>query len=315
MSSRSVSLSAMFGWIPDTFRLIGRGLPSFAGASALTIVLGFVMGIPVWLITGVNPMDPTLSQAIAAQPEAMMGKLAGGYALVLVLYLLLYPPLMLGWSRLCRRVDAGAKASAFDIFTPYREGATWLRGIGLALAGLLLLAVVFALFGLAFWGTIMQVVQASAARQFGATPVLPGGLGALVLGYFALLGVLVFLQWSLMIAFNEIALQPTGVLASLGRAIAELLANVHKLLVFGFCLFVALVLLMVVFGVLVAVFGSALSLFGTKSMMIGIVLLETPLMLVLYPLMFASGYCMWKSFLGDAPDHSAPPMDQASVAA
>ena len=315
MSSRSVSLSAMFGWIPETFRLVGRGLPSFAGASALTIVLGFAMMIPVWLIMGVNPMDPASSAMIAAQPAAMLGKMLGSYTLVLVLYLTLYPPIVLGWARLCRRVDEGAGASAFDIFSPYREGATWLRSIGLALAALLVFAVVLALFALAFWGTLMQFAQAVAAQQAGATPTLPAGLGALVLGYFLLIAAIVLLQWMQMIAFTEVGLRPTGVLAALGRAIGGLLANVHKLLVFGFCLFVAALILMVVFGVIIAVFGSTLSLFGPKSLMIGVFLIEVPMLLVLYPLMFAGGYCMWKSFLGDAPGQAGPPMDAATVAA
>lgn len=315
MSSRSVSLSAMFGWIPETFRLVGRGLPSFAGASALTIVLGFAMMIPVWLITGLNPMDPASSAMMATQPAAMLGKMLGASTLVLVLYLTLYPPIVLGWARLCRRVDEGTGASALDIFSPYREGATWIRSIGLALAVLLVFALVLVLFALAFWGTIMQLVQSVAAQHAGATPSLPAGLGALVLGYFLLIAVIVLLQWMQMIAFTEVGLRPTGVLAALGRAIAGLLANVLKLLVFGFCLFVAFLVLMVVFIVLVTVFGSALSLLGPKSLMVGVFLIEMPLLLVMYPLMFAGGYCMWKSLLGDAPDQAGPPIDEGMVAA
>ncbi len=315
MSPRSVSLSAMFGWIPGTFRLVGRALPGFAGASVLTLLIGFAMMLPVWLIAGLNPLDPNMSQLIAAQPGTMLGRLGIAYAVVLLLYLVLYPPIVLGWSRLCRRVDTGAGASALDIFAPFRESATWFRGIGLALAGLLVFLVVFALFGLAFWGTIMQLIQASAARQLGAPATLPGGLGALVLGYFLLFGVLVLWQWTLMIAFNEVALRPTGVWASLGRAALELLANAHKLLVFGVCLFVALVIAVVVLGVLLAVFGSALSLVGPKALMTGVLLLELPLTLVMYPLMFASGYCMWKSFLGDQPAGDVAPLEDASFAA
>jgi hypothetical protein len=118
-----------------------------------------------------------------------------------------------------------------------------------------------------------------------------------------------------MIAFNEIALRPTGVIQALGNAFAGLLRNVHKLFVFGFCLFVAFILLVLVLGVVFGLIGAALSLLGPKSTMIGFFLLEIPFLLVLYPLMFAGAYCMWKSFLGDAPTQEPAPTEGASFAA
>lgn len=311
MTSRSISLSAIFGWIPGSFRLVGRALPSFAGASALTILAGFALTIPLWLILGLNPMDPAMAGASAA---GAIGKFLGAYAVMLLLYLLVFPPIMLGWARLCRRVDEGARVSAFEIFGPYRESSTWLRAVGLTLAFLLAIVLVFALFAAAFWGTVMQFAQAMAAQKLGGTPTLPGGLGALVLGYFVLLAVVILVQWTQMVAANEVALRPTGVLQAMWLAFAGLLRNAGKLLVFGFCLFVALILVLVVLGVVIGVFGAALALLGPKASMLGILLIEMPFMLVAYPVFFAAAYCMWKSVLGDEPT-DLPAADEAFVAA
>jgi hypothetical protein len=313
MSSRKLSLSAMFGWIPDSFRLVGRALPSFAGASALTILAGFAMMLPIWAFMGIKLMDPASGDFTGTPAAGQFGTILAAYAVMVVLYLFLFPPLMLGWARLCRRADGGGPASAFVIFSPYREPA-WLRAVGLALACLLGFVLLLALFAAAFWTTVAQFAQAIAAQQLGGTPALPAGLGALVLGYFLFLGLMVLLQWTQMVAANEVALRPTGVLQSLWLALSGLLRNVGKLLVFGFCLFVAFIVLCLALGLAIGLFSAALTLLGPKASMAGIVLIETPFLLVAYPLFFAAAYCMWKSLLGDEPT-ALPAADEAFVAA
>lgn len=314
MSPRSISLSAMFGWIPDSFRLVGRALPSFAGASALTILAGFAMMLPMWAFMGINLMDPSGGGLAAMQAGGGIGRFLAAYAVMIVLYLTLFPPIVLGWARLCRSADAGGPVSAFEIFSAYRDGASWLRAIGLTFAFLLGFALLVALFAAAFWSTVMQFAQVMAAQKLGGTPALPGGLGALVLGYFLFLGLMVLLQWTQMVAANEVGLRPTGVLQSLWLALTGLLRNVGKLLVFGFCLFVALIVLGFVLAIVFGVFGAALTLLGPKASMVGILLLEIPFLLVCYPLFFAAAYCMWKSLLGDEPT-ALPAPDEAFVAA
>jgi hypothetical protein len=315
MSSRSVSLSAIFGWIPGAFRLVGRALPAFAGASALTILAGMAMMLPLWAFMGATFLDPSPGGLGGGQSAAQLRNFLGGYALVLLLYLTLFPPIMLGWARLCRRADEGSPVSALEVFSAYREPATWLRAIGLALAFLLGFVVLVAVFAAAFWTTGIQFAQEIAANKLAGTPAIPGGTGALVLGYFLFLGVMVLLQWTQMVAANEVALRPTGVLRSLWLALSGLLRNTLKLLVFGFCLFVAVVLLALVLGLVIGLFGAALTLLGPKASMIGIFVVELPFLLVAYPLFFAAAYCMWKSLLGDEPSAAEPSMDPAIVAA
>ncbi len=297
MATRSVSVSAIFGWIPQAFSLVGRALPTFAGAGLLSVVVSFVFSSPILFMVGLAGFDPAALEG--AQAAAMLGKLLTAYGLMILMYLVLYPPLMLGWSRLCQQVDRGAGASAFEIFSPYRDPQAWLRAIGLILVTMLIIVLMLGIFAAALWAPIMGFAQMSAVKSAGGTPQLPAGMGWLVLGYFVFLGVMLAVQWIQMVAFVEIALRPTGVFEALGLAIAAVARNFLKLFLVAFCVGIVLVVVGAVIGLVFVVLFTAVSLIGPRAMTIGILLLEVPLMLVLYPLMFGGFYMMWKGLVGD----------------
>lgn len=313
MATRSVSVPTIFGWIPETFSLIGRALPSFAGASVLTIVLAFVLMAPVLFVFGVAGLDPAALEG--AQLAAMVGKLLAAYGLMMLMSLVLYPPLMLGWSRLCQRVDRGVGGSAFEIFSPYRDSQVWLRAVGLMLVMALLMLVLLGIFAAALWGSIMQFAQLSAVQRAGGTPQLPAGMGALVLGYFVFLAAMLAVQWIQLVAFAEVALRPTGVFQALGLAAAAVGRNFLKLFLVAFCVGIVLLVVAVVVGIVMALLISALSLVGGLGTTIAMLLFEVPLMFALYPLMFGGGYVMWKSLVGDDAAVDVLPDDGSSFAA
>lgn len=303
MSTRSVSLSSMFSWVLDSFRLFGRNLGTLAGASALTLLAFIAMGLPLWI-----GMFSGLRGAAAAAPGALpfggnMTAFFVSYGITVVLSLLLFPAITLGWFRLCRALDAGQPATATAVFGGFRDG--WLRALLYALLGFLMFVVLAGVFYLGFRdaiGTYMQqAMAAQAAALAGAPPepVLPSG--SLVLGYLLFIAVMAVLQFAYLVGFGDVALADRGPVAALGRALSATLRNLHKLVAFGICMMIAGILAGLAFALVAAILMFLLSLLGPAVAMAGIFLLYLPILLVLYPLMFAFAYFAWRGLLGEEP--------------
>ncbi len=305
MSARNVSFSAMFSWIPDSFRLVGRGPGTLAASAALMIVGLVAISLPTWISMGSAMRAAAAGGAVpGANPLAEnMTAFLVSYAITLLLSLLVFPPLSVGWFRILRSLDAGQPARATMLFDGFRDA--WLRSVLLSLLGLAGLFAVAIALGLALAGPLSDYIQAFTAAQAAilaggqAQPVLPAG--SLVLGYFLFILLMMVWQFACSIAIGEVALQGAGPVDALGRGLAATLRNVHKLLLFVLVLAVLGLVFAVIFALVIGAVIFALSLLGEAALMVGMVLLYVPMLLLMYPLVFAGMYLAWKSMLGEAP--------------
>lgn len=304
MSVQSVSLNTMFGWIVDSFKALKNNFASLTGASAITLVLGFLMFLPMWAVMFANIKQRMADGGMPVGGLPMSGDLTlfySMYGVTIVVGLLVFPPMLVGWFRLCQDIDQGRPIRALDILNGYKDRELWMRSVSFALLAFVMYIAVFALFGLVFWGVISDFMQQAAAQQAAAisgaqyAPSFPLGF---FLAYFCFLGVALVLNFIYMLGFGEIALRTTPVFEALQLALLGVLKNLLKLIVFLFLTFsiagIALVIFAIVLGLLVAV----LSLIHPAIGIIIAVLIYIPFLLCLYPLMFAGSYFLWKSVLG-----------------
>jgi hypothetical protein len=309
MASRSVGLSAMFGWIGDTFRLIGRDPGAFLGASATSLVAYLGLFLP---FIGYSTWQTLQQGGSPAAPFAFGTTYWVLYGLTILASLLLLPPILVGWFRLCREVDGGAKARALDILAPYRDRSAWGRALATALLMMVVTIALFALLAMVFWSSFQAVFAQAAAQQAatlaGATIASqPPPVGFFV-GYAVLMVVILVLQFVYMVAFADVSLRQSAPVAALRDAFAGVGRNSPKLLLFAVCIGIASIVVMVLVGLVVGLLFMALSMLGTAVMVIGMLLLYIPLLLLMYPIMFAGSYFVWKSILGDA---APPPVPDA----
>jgi hypothetical protein len=310
MMARSVGLGAMFGWVLDALRFIGKRPGTALGAAALSILWGFVIALPIYALMffAMRGHDGGLAGmsagAGALAVPGMLGKMAAAYGLTLLLALVLHPPVTAGWIRLCAAIDQGRPASALDIFAPFREPATWLRTVLYAILGGVLFVVVLALLVLAFRDVFMGVFQMFAASFTGAKPEFPGGV---FLASFVSVVVLFALQFVFMVGFGEVAMRDTSPVAALGGAFATVGRNLHKLLLFSLCVGFVMLVVMLLLGLLLALVVGVLVALSPSMANVVVFALEIPLALLLYPVVYAGMYYVWKSMLGgDAAP--APPV-------
>ncbi len=300
MSARSVSLGSMFTWIGDSFRLLGRNFLTLIGASGLTLLLGILLFLPVFVIA-VMFMPPGFEAGLkggAVPSGSGLMLFYSAYAITLIAALFLVPPLLVGWNRLCRNLDQGNAAGALDILQPYKDGPLWLRSLGFAVLAVAMYLLLIGLFGFAFFGAISELMQ-QAATLAGEAPAPPSFSPVLVLAYFVLIGAMVILQFVHMVGFAEISLRDTSVIEAMKRGLGGVLRNALKLLVFLFCFgLLAMIVLVVIAVVLGLVFTLLMLLSPTLATAVGI-LLYVPFLLCLYPLIYASHYFVWKSMLGE----------------
>lgn len=305
MSAQSVSIAAMFGWVVDSFKLLKKNIRGFMSAGFITLVLGILMSVPMLLVMAFNMMDAMKNGGMANAGLPMAGNMTmfyAAYAITIVISLFLFPPILVGWFRLCQNLDHNNAASGFDILKPYKDKQLWLRSIGFALLALVIYAAVFGLFALAFGGVISEFMQQVQAQQLaamtGATPAPPSFPLAFFFAYFGFLAVAIFLQFVYMTGFVEISLRDTSVVASMKLAAVGVFKNALQLIVFLFCLFIAAMIFFMIIGLILVLIVAALSFIHP---VIGAVfggILYFIFLLCIYPLMFASHYFVWKSILG-----------------
>lgn len=305
MSAQSVSIAAMFGWVVDSFKLLRKNFRGLMLAGFITLALGILMCIPMWSVMAFNMMDAMKNGGMPTGAMPMVGNMTmfyTVYAITIVISLFLFPPILVGWFRLCQNIDQNNTASGFDILKPYKDKQVWLRSIGFALLAMVIYAAVFGLFALAFSGTISDFMKLAAAQQAaalaGAAPAPPSFPIGFFLAYFGFLGLALFLQFIYMTGFAEISLRNTPVVDAMKQAASGVFKNALQLILFLFCLFVAAMIFFMIFGLILIMIVAALSFIHQALGMIVGGVFYIAFLLCIYPLMFAGQYFVWKTILG-----------------
>jgi len=308
MSAQSVSLSAMFGWVSDSLKLCRKNYRALMSASLVTLVLVILMCLPMWLVMMSSMSDMMKNSANGAMPANAM-PFAGDmttfytmYAITIAVSLIAFPPILIGWFKLCQNIDQNKAASGFDILKPFANTQLWLRGIGFALLGLVVYASVLGLFALAFWGAISDLMQQANAQQAailaGSTPAPPDFPVSLVFGYFAFIGIATFLQFVYMVGFTEISLRPTSPMAAMKEAAIGVFKNALKLSLLFICVGTVFYIAMLIAAMILGLIVVALSFIHPVIGGIAAVALFLPFFLCIYPLLFSGHYFMWNGILG-----------------
>jgi hypothetical protein len=306
MSVQSVSIGSMFSWVVDSFKLFGKNFRSLISASVVTLLLGILMCIPLFLVMGMGMYDTAKTGGVPSGVMPMAGNMTMFYTVygaTILISLVLFPPLLIGWLKTCQHMDRGQKISGLDILQPYKDTALWLRGLQFAMLGMLMYIAVFGLFALAFSGVIsdfMQMIEAQqAAALSGAAPPPPTFPIGFIVGYFLFICMAVFLQFVYMVGFAEVALSKTPVLQAMQRALIGVLKNALKLVLFLICLYMAFFMVFFIVALILALIIGVLTFIHPALGIVVGMALYIPILLTMYPLMFLGHYFMWKSILGE----------------
>jgi hypothetical protein len=306
MAARSVSLETVFRWIPGAFALFRRNAAAFLGASLLTLLAFVAMMAPLGVVLAIGMKKQVEGGMAALAPFGDMSRILVAYAAMLALMLVFVPPLLVGWMRLCRDVDARRAVRAVDVLRPYGDGATWARAIGFALLAGLLYCIVFGVLAFAFQGPFTEMMHAE-MQALSGTPVPPHFSAGLLLAYLLMMACGFVLQVAYGIGVAEVALRAGSPLGALRLGLGATLRNLGKLVVMLFVLVVgfgiawfALVLVVVVLVVVLSLVSHVLA-----AVVAGLVYLG--LLACVYPLMFSGQYLAWKDMVGgeDAPGEPA----------
>jgi hypothetical protein len=302
----------MFSWIPSTFSLVRRNFGAMAVATIITLLGALLMMVPMVVVmfhslAGLGAPGVPLPQDMTPFFIA--------YGVGILVGLLLMPPLLAGWFRLCAAADRGESVSGAQILAPYREGDTWLRLVVYALLALISYVVVLAVLLLPFHGLFNEMLAMSAAQHAalatGGQPPPPSFamIGQIMLLYVVVLPTMFVLQFIYMVGFAEVSLRPTSPVRAFADAAGGMLRNLLKLLLLMIC--VGMGAGAVIFAVMLVVMllGAVLSLIpgiGPIFMVVLMLVFELVLMLLIYPLMFGGHYYVWKGMLGDETPPALP---------
>lgn len=305
MSAQSVKIESMFGWVIESLKLVKKNVRGFIAACIVTIVLVLLFCVPMALVMMSTMDDLHAGGAMHASGMPFAGDMTMFfivYAITIVISLLMFPPMLIGWFKLCQNIDNGIAVSSFEILKPYRDMRLWLRGIGFALLGLVVYLLILGLFALAFSGAISDFMHQIEAQQLailsGAKPAPPSFPFGFIIGYFGFIFVGTFLQFVYMVGFTEISIRPTSAVAAMKMAAEAVFKNALKLVLVLICVgIVFYIAFFIVSMVLVLIIG-ILSLIHPIVGAIAAFALFLPLLLVMYPLLFSGHYFMWKGLLG-----------------
>jgi len=311
MRARSIPFGSMFAWIPATFRLVGNNAGAMVAASLIMLLAGVVLMAPVFYFM-FKSMLTGLGAPGVPQPQDMTAFWIA-YAICIVAGLLLFPPMLAGWFRLCAGADSGHGVAATQILSVYGDGATWVRLIAFAFVAMLSYALVFGLMYLVFHGAFDELLAMQAAQQAalatGAPPPPPSMalLGQIFALYAVMLPTMFVLQFIYMVGFAEVSLRSTSPLAAFGEAAGGVLRNLVKLLVLMFCVGIVAMFALFLVGLLVALLAVAVSFISKALMFVVMALFYAAFLLLIYPLMFSFHYYVWKDMLGseEAPAGNA----------
>jgi hypothetical protein len=308
MRARSVPFGSMFGWIPSTFRLVSGNFGAMSVATLLTLAFGLLLAAPMFVFYFKSPSG---LGSPGVPPPQDMGGFWIAYAVTVCAGIVLGPPLLAGWFRLCAAADRGAPVSGTQVLGPYTDGGTWPRLLLFVLLATLMYAAVFAVLFLLFRNAFTGIATMQAQQLAGQAPQPdPALLMQILLMYVIALPTMFVLQFIYMVGLAEVSLRPTSAPAAFGEAAGGVLRNLVKLLVFMFCIFMLAGVLIGVLALVVGLLAAVLAFVSKALLFVVIGLFYLALLLVMYPLMFAGNYYVWKDMLGG--DEAAVP---AAVAA
>ena len=305
MRARSIPLGSMFGWVPATFRLVTGHFGAWSLASIITLFVALLLALP--MLVYVFKSMPALGSPGVPPPQDL-SDLWIAYAIFVVTGMVLMPPLLAGWFRLCAAADRGEAISGAAVLAPYGDREVWLRIIVFALIGMLVYFAVIGLlallFGGAFTGLLAMQAAQDAALATGSPPPPPDMalVGQILLMYLVALPLLMVLQLIYMSGLAEVSLRPTSAPGAFAEASVGVLRNLLKLLLFLFCLWMGLSMVILVVVLVVGVVIAGLMFVSPVAGMVVAGLLYVALLMFVYPLMFAGHYYLWKDMLGgEAP--------------
>lgn len=306
MSAQSVKIESMFGWVRESLKLVKKNFSGFISACVVTIALVLLLFVPLGIVMMSTMGGMHAGGAMHANgmpfPAADMTMFFVVYAVTILVSMLVFPPILIGWFKLCQNVDNGIAVSAFEILKPYRDMQLWLRGISFALLGFLVYIVILGLFALAFSGAISDFMHQMEAQQMailsGAKPAPPSFPFGFIIGYFSFIFVAMFLQFVYMVGFTEVSLRPTSALAAMKMAAEAVFKNALKLVLMLFCVGIVFYIAFFIISMVLVLIIGLVSLIHPIAGAIAAFVLFLPLMLLLYPLVFSGHYFKWKGLLG-----------------
>ncbi|MEO8000976.1 MAG: hypothetical protein ABI644_03800 [Arenimonas sp.] len=305
MSAQSVKIESMFGWVIESLKLVKKNFRGFMSACIITIVLALLLCAPMSFVMMSTMGDMHAGGTMHAPGMPFAGDMTMFfivYAITIVISMLMFPPILIGWFKLCQNIDNGAAVSGFEILKPYRDMQLWLRGIGFALLSFLIYIAILGLFALAFSGAISDFMHQIEAQQIailsGTQPAPPSFPFGFMIGYFGFIFIAMFLQFVYMVGFTEISLRPTSALAAMKMAAEAVFKNALKLLLVLICVGIVFYIVFFIISIILVLIIGLVSLIHPVAGAIAAFALFLPLMLLLYPLIFSGHYFMWKSLLG-----------------
>lgn len=299
MEIRKASVSDMFGWLIGSFKLVGKHWGTFLLASLLSLLVIFAL-VFVIVLAMVILGDPAALAATAQQPDMQQMMIVYGSATLFVI--LLMPPFMAGWFKLCHNLSSGHKASATDIFSMYPVRGIWIKLIQYsAIFTILYIALHAAYIGLC---AMLGVGLDSFKILLLPDPAADSSMSALNLGtgfwiaYSGLILLGTVLQCMFMLGFTQAALTETNAIDSMKDGIAATLKNLGSLLLFMLATLLVAFASILVMGLIAGLLIAALSMLNSNIALAFGAVIYLLLILFIYPLMFSFQYLFWRDVLG-----------------
>ena len=298
MEIRKASVSDMFGWLIGSFKLVGKHWGTFLLASLFSLLVLFALVLVIVLAVVVLG-DPAALAAAGQQPDVQ--QLAIIYGGAVLFGILLMPPFMAGWFKLCHNLDTGHKAFATDIFSMYPLSGMWIKLIQYSVISMILyIALHAAYIGLCVvLGIGLEDFKTLLLPDPAADPMGVLNLGAgFWIAYFGLILLGTVLQCMFMLGFTQAALTQANAIDSVKDGIAATLKNLGSLLLFMLIMLVVVLAAALVMGLVAGLLIAALSMLNSNlALAIGAVIYLL-LILFIYPLMFSFQYLFWRDVLG-----------------
>lgn len=298
MEIRKISLSDMFNWVNNTFRLVWQNKRSFAFASLATflplILVGFALGLAMAAFTSI----PAAVQEIPWRTIAIV------YGIAVVLCLLFLPPLYAGWFTLCQKTDRKQDSGIGSIFEPYKNTGLWQKLIVYSLLVLVAYVTVHAAY-------ILACLPLNIGEDFNNFIIMqlskstePASLSVKFwIAYFGIIFIGYLLNFSMMLGFVEASLTDNSALDSFKKAITSGIKNIFNYIILLITISLLAIIAALAAGIVIGLIGVAIGLIGNSILNgIGIgllVLLYLIFLLYLLPLFFGFSYFAWKGILGN----------------
>ncbi len=299
MQIKTVRLSDMFAWLIASFRMVGNNPGRFMLASFLSLLVVFAL---VFILVMALLGTAGLSSFAQAGQQPDVKTLLYIYAGALVFGVLLMPPFVAGWFKLCHNLKTGQTASAFDIFSVYESSARWVKLIQFSAISMVLYIALHAVYlgvcvalGVGTDGFKTMLVPDPAAD-----PLAMLNLGA---GFWiAYIGLILFgtiLQSMFMLGFTQASLTDDSAIDSIKAGINGMLKNLPVFLAFMLLALVGMIIVLVIVALLA---GLVIALLTFVHQSLGLIvggILYLLLILFIYPLMFSFQYLFWEGILGN----------------